>query len=98
MAVILLQQYRDADDQESENKRVIADFAAQGYTAIVVPKDISVEWIADARDRVQDVAVIKKFTDTQSCRADALELQKALGENGIISIILPMNSTIELMP
>ena len=98
MSIVLIKHYKKSDSQETTDKALQTAFVNKGVNAVVVPADLSVEWLPGIGKG--DIAVIHTLalSNSQKLQMAADKLKADLAEHDVQAIILPADTGIEVIP
>lgn len=98
MSIVLIHQDKEAENKDNEELQ--ADFKKNDVDTVIVPYGLSVHWLPGIGKGEIAVISIESFSDVrlaQHVRA-AEQLKKDLSENDVHAIILPSDTSVEVMP
>jgi len=107
MSIVLIHQYTETEKQDNETLQ--AEFTKNGVNTVIVPGDLSVQWLPGVGEGQIAIISIASFTSSSNTKESqnvrlaqhinaAEKLKEDLADNDIQAIILPSDTSVEVMP
>ena len=105
MSIVLIHQYTETEKQDNETLQ--AEFTKNGVNTVIVPGDLSVQWLPGVgRGQIAIISITSFSSNTKESQNVRLaqhinaaeKLKEDLADNDIQAIILPSDTSVEVIP